>query len=180
MMISPRLLLTATALAPFPALAQARDPKCAGWRGGVQAEAIKAGVDQAAAQAALGALESVPEVMELARNQPEFKMSWDDYRELVVSAERVKNGRVLLAQNRTLADRFGAPVGVPASMVVALWGIESNYGVRQGEFEVVAALATLSYNNFRDTLFCPPLIVALKIVSPSITMVHPANGLLGS
>ena len=176
MMISRRLLLTATALAPFPALAQARDPKFAAWLAGVQAEAIKAGVDQATAQAALGALESVPEVMELARNQPEFKMSWDDYRELVVSAERVKNGRVLLAQNRTLADRFGAPVGVPASMVVALWGIESNYGVRQGEFEVVAALATLAYNNFRATFFRQQLIAALKIVSQGHIGLHQMKG----
>ncbi len=176
MMISRRLLLTATALAPFPALAQTRDPKFAAWLAGVQAEAIKAGVDQATAQAALGALESVPEVMELARNQPEFKMSWDDYRELVVSAERVKNGRVLLAQNRTLADRFGAPVGVPASMVVALWGIESNYGVRQGEFEVVAALATLAYNNFRATFFRQQLIAALKIVSQGHIGLHQMKG----
>jgi membrane-bound lytic murein transglycosylase B len=176
MMISRRLLLTAAALAPLPTFAQTRDPKFAAWLAGVQAEAIKAGVDQGTAQAALGALEPLPEVMELARNQPEFKMSWDDYRALVVSEERVKNGRALLAQNRTLADRFGAPVGVPASMVIALWGIESNYGARQGEFEVVAALATLAYNNFRATFFRQQLIAALKIVSRGHIALHQMKG----
>jgi membrane-bound lytic murein transglycosylase B len=175
-MISRRLLLTATALAPFPALAQTHDPKFAAWLVGVQAEAIKAGVDQGTAQAALGALVLLPEVMELARNQPEFKMSWDDYRELIVSAERVKNGRALLAQNRVLVDRFGAPVGLPASMIVALWGIESNYGARQGEFEVVAALATLAYNNFRATFFRQQLIAALKIVSQGHIGLHQMKG----
>src|SRR5438105_181180 len=175
-MISRRLLLAATALAPFPAVAQTRDPKFASWLAALQAEAIRAGVDQGTAQAALVALELVPEVMELARNQPEFKMSWDDYRELVVSAERVKNGRALLAQNHALADRFGAAVGVPASMVVALWGIESNYGVRQGEFEVVAALATLAYNNFRATFFRQQLIAALKIVSQGHIGLHQMKG----
>ena len=176
MMISRRLLLTAAALAPLSTFAQTRDPKFAAWLAGVQAEAIKAGVDQGTAQAALGALEPLPEVMELARNQPEFKMSWDDYRALVVSEERVKNGRALLAQNRALADRFGAPVGVPASMVIALWGIESNYGVRQGEFEVVAALATLAYNGFRAKFFREQLVAALKIVSQGHIGLHGMKG----
>src|SRR5258708_434686 len=143
-MITRRSLCLVAALAPSLAFAQSRDSRWIAWIAGVQAEAIKAGVDRGTAQAALGALEPVPEVMELARNQPEFKMSWDDYRELVVSAERVKNGRALLAENRGPIDRFAAPVGLPASMVVALWGIESNYGTRLGDFEVVAALATLT------------------------------------
>ena len=80
--------------------------------------------------------------MELARNQPEFKMTFDRYLEVVVSNERVSRGRVLLKENRAAVDRFAAPAGIPASVVVALWGIESNYGTRLGDFEVVAALAT--------------------------------------
>src|SRR6266702_8010375 len=175
-MFPRRSLCLAAALAPSLAFAQSRDSRWTAWIAGLQAEAIKAGVDPGTAQAALGALEPVPEVMELARNQPEFKMSWDDYRELVVSAERVKNGRALLAQNRALVDRFAAPVGLPTSMVIALWGIESNYGARQGEFEVVAALATLAYNNFRATFFRQQLIAALKIVSQGHIGLHQMKG----
>ena len=166
----------AAALAPIPVFAQTPDPKFAAWLAGVQAEAIRAGVDQGTAQAALGSVQLLPEVMELARNQPEFKMSWDDYRALVVSEERVKQGRALLPQNRALIDRFAAPVGVPASTVVALWGIESNYGARQGEFEVVPALATLAYNNFRASFFRGQLIAALKIVSQGHIGLHQMKG----
>jgi membrane-bound lytic murein transglycosylase B len=175
-MISRRILCIAAACAPSLALAQAGDAKFAAWLRGVQAEAVRAGVDEGTARDALAAVQPLPEVMELARNQPEFKMTWDDYRELVVSPERVKRGHALLAENRALVDRFAAPVGLPASTVVALWGIESNYGARQGEFEVVAALATLAYNNFRASFFRAQLIAALKIVSQGHIGLHAMKG----
>ena len=92
-------------------------------------------------------------------------MTFARYLEIVVSPERVSRGRALLAENRNAIDRFAAPVGVPASVVVALWGIESNYGTRLGDFEVVPALATLAYNGFRAQFFRGQLVAALKILS---------------
>ena len=114
---------------------------------------------------ALGKVQEIPRVMELARNQPEFKMTFDRYLEIVVSDERVKNGRARLAENRALVDRFAGPAGIPPSTVVALWGIESNYGTRLGDFEVIDALATLVYNNFRAQFFRQQLMAALKILA---------------
>jgi membrane-bound lytic murein transglycosylase B len=61
-------------------------------------------------------------------------------------------------------------------MVVALWGIESNYGQRLGEFEVVSALATLSFNNFSASFFRQQLIAALKIVSRGHIGLHQMKG----
>src|SRR6185503_14216676 len=94
-----------------------------------------AGVDQGTLEQALGQVEQIPEVMELARNQPEFKMSFERYLEIVVSNERVTRGRALLKENRALVNRFAAPAGIPDSVLVSLWGIESNYGTRLGDFE---------------------------------------------
>ena len=176
-MLSRRSLCLATLLAPLAASAQSgADARFIAWLRALQAEAVKAGVDPGTAEQATGSARLLPEVMELARNQPEFKMKWDDYRGLVVSEERVKNGRALLAQNRALIDRFAAPVGLPTSMVVALWGIESNYGQRLGEFEVVSALATLSFNNFSASFFRQQLIAALKIVSRGHIGLHQMKG----
>lgn len=176
-MITRRALCLAAVLAPASAQAQSgTDGRFTAWLGALKAEAIRAGVDAGTAEQALSSVQLLPEVMELARNQPEFKMSWADYENLVVSAERVKNGRALLAQNRPLIDRFAAPVGLPTSMAVALWGIESNYGQRQGDFEVVAALATLAFNNFRATFFRQQLIAALKIVSQGHIGLHQMKG----
>ena len=164
-MISRRLLCTVLALSPATALAQSGDPKFDAFLRGIRAEALKAGVDPGTLDMALGKVQEIPRVMELARNQPEFKMTFDRYLEIVVSDERVKNGRARLAENRALVSRFAGPAGIPDSTVVALWGIESNYGARLGDFEVIDALATLVYNNFRAKFFRQQLIAALKILA---------------
>lgn len=174
--LTRRSLCAAPALLPAAARAQSSDAKLAAWLRGVRAEALKAGVDTGTADAALGSLEEIPRVLELARNQPEFKMSFDEYRRLVVSDERVTRGRALLRENRALVDRFAVPRGVPASVVVALWGIESNYGTRLGDFEVVPALATLAYNGFRAQFFRGQLIAALQIVSQGHIGLHALKG----
>jgi membrane-bound lytic murein transglycosylase B len=175
-MISRRLLCAAAVLAPVPALAQSDDAKFAAWLQGVRQEAARAGVDSGTLDAALGGLQQIPRVLELARNQPEFKMTFDRYLEIVVSNERVTRGRQMLAENRALVDRFAVPSGVPASIVVALWGIESNYGTRLGDFEVVPALATLAYNGFRAQFFRGQLIAALKILSQGHIGLHAMKG----
>ena len=175
-MIGRRLFCAAAVLTALPAHAQTSDPNFAAWLRGLRAEAAKAGVDQGTLEQALGRVEQIPEVLELARNQPEFKMSFERYLELVVSSERVTRGRVLLKENRALVNRFAAPAGIPDSILVALWGIESNYGTRLGDFEVVPALATLAYNNFRAKFFREQLIAALRIVSQGHIGLHAMKG----
>lgn len=175
-MISRRLLCTALALSPATALAQSGDPKFDAFLRTIRAEALKAGVDAGTLDMALAKVHEVPRVMELARNQPEFKMTFDRYLEIVVSDERVKNGRARLVENRALVSRFAGPAGIPDSTVVALWGIESNYGTRLGDFEVIDALATLVYNNFRAQFFRSQLIAALKILSQGHVGLHAMKG----
>jgi membrane-bound lytic murein transglycosylase B len=175
-MIKRRLLCIAALAAPFAARAQSGDPKFVAWLAGVRAEALRAGVDQGTVDSALMGAEQIPRVLELARNQPEFKMSFDEYLQVVVSAERVTRGRTLLKENRALVSRFAGPAGIPDSTVVALWGIESNYGTRLGDFEVVPALATLAYNNFRAKFFREQLIAALRILSQGHIGLHAMKG----
>jgi len=175
-MISRRLLCTALALSPATALAQSGDPRFDAFLRTIRAEALKAGVDAGTLDMAMGKVREIPRVMELARNQPEFKMTFDRYMEIVVSPERVARGRVLLKENRALVSRFAAPAGIPDSIVVALWGIESNYGTRLGDFEVVPALATLAYNGFRAKFFREQLIAALRILSQGHIGLHAMKG----
>ena len=164
-MINRRVFCASAAVLPLTAFAQSGDPRFDAFLRGLRAEALKAGIDSGTADTALGKVREVPRVMELARNQPEFKMTFDDYLRRVVSDERVRNGRARLAENRALVERFAGPAGIPPSVVVALWGIESNYGARQGDFEVIDALATLVYNDFRAKFFRQQLMAALKILA---------------
>jgi len=175
-MISRRLVCLAAALSPAFARAQSPDPKFSGWLAGLRADALRAGVDQGTLDNAFSNVELIPRVMELAHNQPEFKMSFDEYLAVVVSPERVARGRVLLKENRPLLSRFAGAYGVPESIQTALWGIESNYGTRLGDFEVVSALATLAYNGFRAKFFREQLIAALRIVSQGHIGLHGMKG----
>ena len=175
-MITRRLVCLAAALAPALARAQSIDPKFSGWLAGLRAEALRSGVDQSTLDSAFANIEPIPRVLELAHNQPEFKMTFDEYMAVVVSPERVARGRVLIKENRALLQRFAGPSGVPESMLTALWGIESNYGTRLGDFEVVSALATLAYNGFRAKFFREQLIAALKIVSQGHIGLHGMKG----
>jgi membrane-bound lytic murein transglycosylase B len=164
-MIARRIFCMGALLAPLSAKAQTSDARFAAWLKGVRAEAVRAGVDEATADQALQSVEQIPRVLELARNQPEFKMTFERYLESVEPEERVQRGRRLLAENRALIDRFAAPAGIPASIVAALWGIESDFGTKLGDFDVVPALATLSYNGFAAQFYRGQLIAALKILS---------------
>jgi membrane-bound lytic murein transglycosylase B len=175
-MIGRRLVCTAGLLAPFAARAQSQNPKFVSWLAGVRTEALRASVDHGTIDSALMNAEVIPRVMELARNQPEFKMTFDEYLQVVVSPERMARGKVLLKENRPLVQRFATAAGVPDSTVVALWGIESNYGTRLGDFEVVPALATLAYNNFRAKFFREQLIAALRILSQGHVGLHAMKG----
>ena len=107
-MITRRLLAAAFA-APslhLSAGAQSSDPKFATWLQGLRAEAARAGVDDHTLDAALGSVEQVPRVLELAHSQPEFKMTFERYLEIVVSPERVARGRTLLKENSAAAAFF--------------------------------------------------------------------------
>ena len=174
--VGRRFVCTGLMLVPAAAQAQSNDARFAAWLQGVRAEAVRAGVDSATADAALGSVQQIPKVLELAHNQPEFKMTFQRYLDLVVSPERVSRGRALLKENRALVERIAGPTGIPPSTVVALWGIESKYGERLGDFEVVPALATLAFNGFRAKFFRAQLIAALKIVSQGHIGLHAMKG----
>ena len=174
--VGRRFVCTSLVLAPALVRAQPNDARFTAWLQGVRAEAVRSGVDSATADAALGSVQQIPKVLELAHNQPEFKMTFERYLELVVSPERVSRGRVLLKENRALVERIAGPAGIPPSLVVALWGIESKYGERLGDFEVVPALATLAFNGFRASFFRAQLIAALKIVSQGHIGLHQMKG----
>ncbi len=181
-MMLRRAFCAASLLAPAGAVlapssfAQSQDSRFTAWLAGLRTEALRAGVDTGTLDAALASIEPIPRVLELAHNQPEFKMSFDEYLSIVVSPERVQKGRALLPENRALIERFAGPAGIPPSIVMALWGIESAFGTRLGDFEVVPALATLAFNNFRASFFRGQLIAALQILSQGHIALHAMKG----
>jgi len=151
---------------PAPeAAAQAVDQQdFAHWVEGLRATARAAGIDDATLKAALDDVHFLPRVIELDRAQPEFTRAVWDYLDSAVSPRRVATGQEKLAQVRGEADSAAARFGVAPSVVVAIWGIESNYGADYGSVPTIDALATLGFEGRRADWARGELIAALKIL----------------
>jgi len=103
-------------------------------------------------------------VIELDHKQPESTLTLERYLANVVTDQRVKDGRKQFAANHTLLKKIGAKYGVQPRFIVALWGIETNFGAHTGGFQVIDALATLAYDGRRADFFRGELIDALRIL----------------
>lgn len=131
---------------------------------GLRAEAERSGISPAILQRALGPARPVPRVLELDRKQPEGVLTWEQYRDRIVSATRIENGRRAYAENRALLQAIEARYGVSPRVIVAIWGMETNYGANTGGFNVVEALATLAWEGRRAAFFRGELMSALRIL----------------
>lgn len=166
---SVRRTLLAAALAvglalPAGAAHAASDPAFQTWLDGVKRDARAQGVSDATLEAAFDGVEPIARVIELDRSQPESTMTFAQYRERIVSDARISKGRAMLAEHRALLDEIGPKYGVQPRFIVALWGIETNFGANTGGFPVIASLATLAYDGRRSDYFRKELMNALQIL----------------
>jgi membrane-bound lytic murein transglycosylase B len=134
------------------------------WLAALRREAVGLGIRAATLDRALAGLAPLKRVIELDRNQPEFKLTFEDYLRRVVPASRVEKGRRLLGENRDLLEDVARRYGVQARFIVAFWGIESDFGRLTGGFRVVRALATLAHDGRRSAYFRGELLGALRIL----------------
>jgi membrane-bound lytic murein transglycosylase B len=134
------------------------------WLAEFRSEALAAGIRAATLDAAFAGVKPIERVIELDRQQPESVLTFEDYLTRVVPERRVAIGRERLAQHRALLNKVSAEFNVPARFIVALWGIETDYGRLGGNFSVVASLATLAYEGRRAALFRSQLLDALRIL----------------
>jgi len=151
------------AIAAFPAHAQT-DPAFAAWLAEMRAEALAAGIREQTLDASFKDVAPIARIIELDRKQPESTLTFKQYVDRVVSKARIDSGRARLAKNSPLLQEVAAKFGVQPRFVVALWGIETNFGQNTGGFSVIAALATLAYDGRRSKYFRGELLEALRIV----------------
>ena len=130
----------------------------------LQADAVARGIRAQTASTALSGIQHIDRVIELDRKQPEFTFTLQQYLARVVNPQKVEKGRRMLAENRAVLAEIEKRYGVQPKYVVALWGIETDYGRVTGGYPVVAALATLAFDGRRSTYFRGELMDALKII----------------
>ena len=134
------------------------------WVAAFRGDAAKAGISTVTLDRSLGTIQANPRVIELDQSQPEFVKPVWEYLAQSVSDKRVADGRTRLAANRATLSRVAGDYGVPGSVIVAFWGIESNYGGNVGSINVFEALATLGWSNpKRDRFARDELMAALRL-----------------
>ena len=158
---APVLLASASALAASPP--PGHEP-FADYIATVRGVARNAGISQGTIDRSLGHVQIVQRVIELDRNQPESKLTWQQYKARLVSPARIAKGRPLFAQNRALLERVTRQYGVPAGVIMGIWALESDYGAQMGNFNVIECLATLAWEGRRRAYFQSQLLDALRIV----------------
>jgi lytic murein transglycosylase len=155
------LLASSLVLGASAAYAQAEFAACVA---GLRATATKNGVSTESFDASMRGVEFDPTVLEASANQPEFKTPIWDYLAALADDERVSDGRAKLTEWATALATAEQRYGVDRHTIVAVWGVESDYGRSMGARPLVRSLATLACNGVRQTYFRGELFATLKIL----------------
>jgi membrane-bound lytic murein transglycosylase B len=131
---------------------------------GLKAEAIANGIDEKVAAQALDDLEPLPVVIQRDRTQAETVLTIDQYVTRRLTPAVIRRGREMAKTHRATLARVEKTYGVQSRVLVAVWGLESNFGRFSGVRPTVQALATLAFEGRRAELFKRELFDALRIV----------------
>jgi membrane-bound lytic murein transglycosylase B len=158
----------------FPNLGAAASPKAC--VEGLWPAARGAGVTRATFDRALQGFTPDPEVVEAANFQPEYVKPIGEYIDRAVSDKRVETGKQKLVENQALLGSLETRYGVDRHIILAIWGVESNYGTQPGDKNVIRSLATLICTGTKATFAKPQLVSALKILQRGDIGLEAMNG----
>jgi membrane-bound lytic murein transglycosylase B len=157
-------------LAQNPAPAEATSPPSidraafAAWLTDVRAEALTKGISQATVDRALDGVEAVDKVLERDRTQAEFALDLEAYLRRRLTVSTIRTARRMSTQHKSVLGRVGKAYAVDPRVVVAIWGLESNFGRFSGVRPTVPVLATLAWDGRRGDFFRQQLFDALTIL----------------
>ncbi|MHB1186076.1 lytic murein transglycosylase [Thiobacillus sp.] len=146
------------------------------WLAAFREEAAAQGISAATLDAALTGITPVERVIELDRRQPEFLQTFADYLGRRITPAQVARGQALLAEHAALLDAVEQQYGIPKAVLVAFWGLETNYGTTLGSLNIPASLATLAFDGRRSTFFRSQLLDALRIIDAGHVAAVDMNG----
>lgn len=161
---------------PAPGMSPVPNAGYDAWVAGFRTRASAKGVSDATFSRAFHASGFLPGVVEKDRNQTEFTRTLEDYLAIAASPERISKGQAALARHGSALRAIEARFGVEKEVVTAVWGLESQYGERRGDIQIVSALSTLAFDGRRGAFFEAQLIAALRILQSGDTTVDNMRG----
>jgi membrane-bound lytic murein transglycosylase B len=127
-------------------------------------QALAAGVSAAVVDRSLDGLEPLEIVVERDRSQPEAVLTTDQYVQRRLTRAFVGTAATKAREHRAVVAPIAKKYGIASSVILAIWGMESNFGRFTGTRPIIQALATLAWEGRRRTLFTTELIAALQIL----------------
>ena len=158
-------------------LGQSRDVRLAQWVRGFRTRALREGIRGSTFDGAFAGIALDQSILQRESRQPEFSRPIWAYLDSAVSASRLRNGRAMLREHRSVLDEIEARYGVEREIVVAVWGMESAYGALRGRTRLIPSLTTLAISSRRSDFYEQQLIGALRILQAGDVS---ASGLVGS
>ncbi len=127
-------------------------------------EARTQGISESTVESAFTDVAYKPRAVKADKNQPEKKLTLDEYIPRAVPDWKVKQARKLYKKHYADLQRIGEEYGVQPRFIVALWGVESNFGTYTGNYKVMDALTTMAYDGRREAFFKAEAMHALRIL----------------
>jgi lytic murein transglycosylase len=154
----------------LPATAFAQDCGNSGagfdaWLERFRSKAAAQGISQGALSSALSGVSYDPTVVRLDRSQRSFKLSFEQFYARRVGSSLIRRGQGLMRTHQATLARVEKRFGVPPEIIIAIWGLETNYGAdTSGRYSIIRSLATLAYDCRRSPFFTGQLLDAIRIV----------------
>ncbi|HEY3796641.1 MAG TPA: lytic murein transglycosylase [Bradyrhizobium sp.] len=168
--MTPRLMIAALAVGAAlmaPAASRAAVPCGTGtfeaWLADFKTDAAAKGISQAAIATGLNGVTLDKGVLSRDHSQAVFNQSFEEFSGRMVPP-RLLRGSNMLKQYGSVLVRIEQAYGVPAEVIVAIWGLETDFGVNNGKFPTIRSLATLAYDCRRSDEFRAELMDALRII----------------
>ena len=105
----------------------------------------------------------IPSIVKSDKNQAEFKLTLNGYLDKTVNNTRISSGKKMRAKYPTMLANIEKKYGIPPHVMLAFWGLESNYGAVKSRHKLIDAFLTLMYDGRRETFFSNQLIALMKI-----------------
>jgi len=138
------------------------------WLNSYKIYASEKGVSKETIELSFKNVKYLEQVIKYDRKQPEFFETTDVYVKKRANDLRVKIARKLLKENRVLLNEIENKFSVEKEILLALWGIETNFGKHVGKMDIISCLATLSYDKRRSKFFSEQLLILLKLIDKDL------------
>lgn len=142
----------------------------------IQTQALQQKISQSVIDEALKAAVFIPNIVKSDKNQSEFTLTLEQYLDRTVNETRIVNGKQKLSQYPTLLTRVETKYQIPRHVILAFWGMESNYGKNKAKYQLTNSFMTLIYEGRREEFFTKQLLALMKIADKNKLSIKDLHG----